>query len=98
MAIGRIGMSFEDFCAMDPDEFSSVHAAWTEGVEASERSEWERMRTLAAICIQPHVRKRVTPRQLVPLPWDEKRQSKKKTAAVSPEEQRRRFEQLTKKL
>lgn len=33
----------------------------------------EHARTVAAICIQPHVRKRIIPRQLLPLPWDNKK-------------------------
>ena len=36
--------------------------------------EWERTRTLASILISPHLKKgrRITPKQLIPLPWDKK--------------------------
>ena len=51
----------------------------------------------ATITIQPHLKKKVTPRQVLPLPWEE---SKKKAEApkVSAEEARKRFERLKKRL
>lgn len=68
LAVGCIGMSLSDFCACDFDEFAGICRAWHEMGEARSRDSWERMRTLASIAIQPHVRKRLTPRQLLPLP------------------------------
>jgi len=60
-----------------------------------ERAEWERMRLFATIGIQPHVRKKVTPRQLVPLPWDsEGKKNRSKRPEPSAEEKKRRFESL----
>jgi hypothetical protein len=44
---------------------------WVQVVfEPQERMEWERMRLLAAITIQPHCKKKMTPERLLPLPWD----------------------------
>lgn len=43
----------------------------------------ERARMVAAICIQPHVRKRITPRQLLPLPWDNKKSEMRNNALSS---------------
>ncbi len=61
------------------------------------RGDWERMRMNATITIQPHLKKKVTPRQVLPFPWEE---SKKKAEApkVSAEEARKRFERLKKLL
>lgn len=70
IAVGRIGMSFDDFCGCDYAEIEAIVTAWREGEEERMRGEWERLRTLAAIAIQPHVKKKITPRQLLPLPWD----------------------------
>ena len=55
------------------------------------------MRMNATITIQPHLKKKVTPRQVLPLPWEE---SKKKAEApeVSAEEARKRFGRLKKQL
>lgn len=44
--------------------------AWGRQREADGQDAWERMRLLATITIQPHVRKRLTPQQLLPLPWE----------------------------
>lgn len=42
------------------------------------RSCWERMRMLASIVIQPHVKKKITPKRLLPFPWDFSPSSDKK--------------------
>lgn len=63
-------MQVDDFCAMSPAEFATALAMWGDDHEAAERAAWERTRTLAAISVQPHISRRLTPRQLLPLPWD----------------------------
>lgn len=57
------------------------------------RDSWERMRMLATIIIQPHIKGKMTPGKLLPFPWE-----KHKTEApqVSAAEARKRFERLTK--
>lgn len=95
-AVGIIGMSHEDFCRCDPDELDAVFRAYRESREEQQREEWERMRIAAAIGIQPHVRRKITPQALLPLPWDNKKAAGKESAAniMSPEERRLRFEKL----
>lgn len=65
------------------------------------REAWERARTVAAIIIQPHVKKKLTPRQLLPLPWD-KTMPKNKPRSKAPEltaaERRIRFEEIAHRL
>lgn len=60
------------------------------------------MRILAAISIQPHVKKKLTPRALLPLPWDRGKNRKpgisQQTPPLSKEEQRRRFYDLRDRL
>jgi hypothetical protein len=65
------------------------------------RSDWERMRMLATIVIQPHVKKKLTPAALLPFEWDKpqgkgcgKRAEQKK---VTKEEDRRRLDELMKR-
>lgn len=89
-------MSLDDFCALDLDEFEAVYSAWAEGEESRNRDRWERLRLHASITIQPHVRKRIIPRQLIPLPWDN---DKPQGAAVigpalTAQERQARFERL----
>lgn len=88
--MGDMGLSMGDFCSLTPEEFSAVCSAYAKGRETGFRESWERTRTLAAICIQPHVRGRVTPEKLLPFPWEKG----KDTATVSREEDRSRLERL----
>lgn len=98
LAVGCIGMSRDDFCACDFDEFAAICHAWHERGDALSRDSWERTRTLAAITIQPHVRKKLTPRQLLPLPWDCKKQIRSDAPVRTAEEERKRFEEVVRRL
>lgn len=69
-ALGRVGLRYSDFARLTPDEFLQVCRSYDEGREASERGEWERTRVLASIMIQPYMKKRVKPAELLPFPWD----------------------------
>lgn len=99
IGVGCIGLSHDDFCKCTFGEFESICSAWREMNEAQHRDSWERARTLAAICIQPHVKKKITPRQLLPLPWDKKRQPRRSEApGLTDEEKRKRFEEVARRL
>ena len=99
MAIGCIGMPLEEFCSLYFEEFENICNAWIEMHEAQAREEWERTRILAAICIQPHIKKKITPKQLLPLPWDSNhRKPQPEKPQLSKEELRARFENLKKRL
>lgn len=69
IAVGCIGMSHDDFCKCNFDEFENIYNAWRDIYDGSVRESWEQTRTLTAICIQPHVKKKITPRQLWQFPW-----------------------------
>ena len=56
---------------------------------------WERMRLLATIVIQPHVKGKVSPQKLLPFDW-EKTKKKAPRVSVSKEEDKNRFETLAK--
>lgn len=93
MAVGCIGMSHDDFCKCTFGEFESICRAWREMNDSRTRDAWERARTIATICIQPHVKKRISPRQLIPLPWDSKKEILRSEAhELTAEEKRKRFE------
>lgn len=68
--MGCIGLPYDEFCALEPDEFGHVYRAWAELQESLYKDGWERMRTLAYVCIQPYASKGLTPHGLLPLPWD----------------------------
>ena len=89
------------------DEFAAVCEAYHDHEETLLHDQWERMRLLATITIQPHVKGKVTPERLLPFPWDSSglghgnhRAETKKTSPrpVSKEEDRKRFEALMKRI
>ena len=61
--------------------------------EGQNHEAWERARTIAAIIIQPHVKKRITPKQLLPLPWDKKHKPLiNKNKKINVDDAQKRFE------
>ncbi len=90
-------MSYAEFCRLDPEEFSHIYRAFCDQAGALYRDNWERMRMLASIVIQPHVKNRLTPRGLIPFPWD-KETAKGKPEVETKEEARERFTSLMKRL
>ena len=54
---------------------------------------------LAAIVIQPHLKKKVTPQKLLPLPWESATKKQRgKTQQLTAAESLKRFEELAKKI
>lgn len=75
-------MRREDFLHSTPKEFMAVADQWRQMRDADTRDSWDRVRVLAAITLQPHLRKgrTVAPAELLPMPWD-KPSAPKLTAA-----------------
>lgn len=95
-AMGAMGMSLGDFRRMTPGDFSEACKAYRRKEGARVRGEWERARTLAIFSAQPHCRKRLDPKKLMPLPWDKKKAPKPKQESrkESSEEAKARYEKL----
>lgn len=93
--MGVVGMSYDDFCRLSPQEFSLIYDAWVKRDETRERAEWERMRLLATITIQPHVKGHMRPEKLLPFPWEKPKVIKGKP--MSLEERRKIMEKLSAK-
>lgn len=77
-AIGVLHMPLAEWQTLTPDEWQAVCRAWADHAEALQHDKWERMRLLATISVQPHVKGRITPATLLPLPWDTKARGKTK--------------------
>lgn len=94
-------MSYDDFCRLTPAEFNDVIEAYNSRQEESERAEWERMRLAVTIIIQPHVKKRMRPQELIPFPWDNETlpkapgRDKGRPERLTREEQYKRMKHLT---
>lgn len=84
-------MSAEDFCRSTPEEFKAVCDAWAQGLADQHRADWERVRTLASIVIQPHCKHKIRPKRMLPFPWDGKKPEAK---GLTPGERLKRFETL----
>ena len=91
-----MGMRYSDFCRMSPVEFYEASKAFAEAREQESHERWEIMRTEASILIQPHVKGKITPKKLLPFPWDkEKREDPEEQ--MSMEERHRRAEEALRK-
>lgn len=66
--------------------------------DSRQRGHWERVRTLAAICIQPHVRKKITPWRLIPLPWDNAAPKPDTAPELSRADREQRYRDLLRRL
>lgn len=105
--LGCLGLSFADWCALSPAEFAATCRAYREEQEFATRDAWERMRLLAAVTIQPHVKNKLTPQKLFALPWDDPRNEERgrrnkkdeePPPPMSAEEQKKRFAELVGKV
>jgi hypothetical protein len=90
-------MDVETFDILTPEEFSEIMAKYNDHLESTMHDEWERARIMAAILIQPHITRKITPEKLLPLPWDKKR-NKTKAPAISKEEHLQRFRDIKHRL
>ena len=96
--MGCIRLSYDDFCRCTPEEFNGICKAYHDQRETEYKNEWERMRMLATITIQPHTKSKITAQKLLPFPWEkQKMPDNKKQKTVSAEESLRRFEVLIKR-
>ncbi|MDE6860947.1 MAG: hypothetical protein K2J65_11110 [Duncaniella sp.] len=79
IAFGTVnaGLSRGDVLAMTIEEFAEIEKAYVERQKAETYAKWDRVRTLAAIVIQPHCKRKITPRQLLLLPGDKAKKAAK---------------------
>ena len=96
VAMGCMHMSLDDFQTLRPAEFIAAADAWQSSQDADVRRSWEIARTVAAILLQPHARRRLTGRSVLQLPWDAAvaTRSSQHAPARTREQQRRRFEEV----
>ncbi len=74
------------------------HRRYSDERTTQYQNNWERMRMLASIVIQPYSKKRITPSGLLPFPWEkQKRKTSSVKRPVSKEEALKRFEELMKR-
>ena len=95
VALGVMGMSLGDFCLLPPEGFQNSWEAYSEQRNEDYRAAWERTRMLAAIAVQPYSKRRTTPQELLPFPWEKAERKKAASKPVTKEEGLKRFKELT---
>ena len=86
MAMGCIGMSYDDFCRCTPSEYAAVWHAWQEADERREQGEWERLRMSCLCMLQPYSKKRLRAEDVMRFPWESGESPDKGDATLSAEE------------
>lgn len=67
--------------------------------DADYKENWERMRLLATITIQPHIKQKLTAQKLLPFAWDKKNTSSApKAKKITAEQRRKRMDDIVRKL
>ena len=100
-------MPLETFKRLTFAQADAVVTAHNAREEAREKAAWERTRTLACLLLHPHLKKgkRLTPRETLPLPWDneglraereERREKREEAPAMSYDEKQKLLAELAK--
>jgi hypothetical protein len=92
VALGDIGLRYDDFCRLTPDEFGHIYKAYSEKQEARYKDNWERTRMLATFILRPYAKKGLTPHRILPFPWDKERT--RKEPPLDKQKVRKRLEKL----
>ena len=92
--MGCMGLGLDDFCSCTPSEFWKAYEAWHDQRESVVRESWEQTRVMCASFLQPYSKKRLTGKDVFPLPWDG---SQEKEEEVNEEERRARYEAAKKR-
>jgi hypothetical protein len=91
IALGRIGISYNDFIALTPFEFNKIYDSWYKWQEQMMRERWEQTRFIAMTNITPHSRKKLKATDIIRFPWDVEKKQKNSDTKKSTRE---RFEAL----
>lgn len=65
----------DDFSGLSPSEFEACYEAWYDWQEDLQHDAWARMRLHGVLSIQPHVKRRLRPAELLPFPWEKARKA-----------------------
>ncbi len=88
MALGEIGLNYNDFYALTPRSFTNIVEGFRNRQYTESKISWEQIRYLFYATLKPHLKGNPSLRSLMPLPWDNETEDLEKEAAelISPEE------------
>lgn len=79
LALGEMAMTWEEFMNLTPRVFTNKSKGFQKRLEQGLQISWEQTRWLAAITINPHLKKQLKPKDLATFPWE-------KSKKVAPKE------------
>lgn len=89
MALGCIGMSFDDFERCTPSEFWQVYTMWQERIVGEQRGGWERARMMCLCILQPYSKEVLKARDIMVFPWDSENEGSSDLDNRSPRQESR---------
>lgn len=94
LALGCIGLTSLEFRDLTPDEFDAVYQQWNLLETSRSRAAWEQSRLVAHCAVMPHVRRSISPTDLVRFDWDNDTKAIAEKAATQQdfERMKKRFE------
>ena len=85
MGLGQLGYSIEELYDLTPRSFYNAQRGLYEKWEVDGQGHWERARWMAAIIINPHVKKNIQPKDLTKFPWEKTKRTGKSAELVYKE-------------
>ena len=71
LALGEMAMTWEEFMNYTPRVFANKVKGHHKAIERELQQSWEQTRWLAAIVINPHLKKQIKPKDLATFPWEQ---------------------------
>lgn len=87
MALGEIGLNYNDFYALTPRSFTNIINGFRNRQYTESKERWEQIRYLFYASLKPHLKGNPSLRSLMPLPWDNETEDlEKEIETLSPDE------------
>ena len=68
--MANVGLSHDDFYRCTIEELEEIFRRWEDRRESDIRTSWEQMRLHAVMTMQPHCKKRLNAKTILPFPWE----------------------------
>lgn len=78
LALGEMAMTWDEFLNFTPKLFANKLKGHYKAIERELQISWEQTRWLATIVVNPHVKKKILPKDLATFPWESKNKKEAK--------------------
>jgi hypothetical protein len=76
-----MGMGYNELYDLTPRTFNNKLIGFNSYQERIMQDNWEQTRLIIHSTLSPHIKKRISPKEVLPFPWDDKRKRKPKIAS-----------------